>query len=334
MKRLFSVLGASLVAAPAFAEDPVIGAPTPGGIGFQPAATSLAEDAYWFHNIILMPIITAISLFVTALLIYVMLRYNRRANPVPAKFTHNTTAEFLWTSIPVVILIVIAWFSFPLLYKFDAEPNLEVIAEGGGDITGDIDAEAAKLGWVNVKTQGHQWFWTYTYPDYTDVDGYPVEFISNGIHKGLSTDQSRYEELGRTDFASQPKNLAVDYPLVVPAGRYIRYYTAAADVIHAFAVPAFAIKTDAIPGRLNQGWFKVDKPGVYYGQCSELCGKDHAYMPIEVRVVSQAKFDRWMQTMATGDIDAAYAQVSQIADLGKDDTQLASAPATNEVFED
>lgn len=325
MKRLISLITAAIVAAPAFANQPV-----DGGIGFQPAATSLAREAYWFHNWILMPIITVISIFVTALLIWVMVRYNKKANPVPSKFTHNLTVEVLWTGIPVLILIVIAAFSFPLLYKYDAEPNLQEVAASNA---AEVDVAAAELGWINIKAQGHQWYWTYTYPDYIDADGYPVEFVSNGVHKNLSTDQQRYEELGRSDFAAQPKNLAVDYPIVLPVDRYVRYYTAAADVIHAWTVPAFAVKTDAVPGRLNQGWFKVDKPGVYYGQCSEICGKDHGYMPIEVRVVSQAKFDRWIQTMATGDIDAAYAQVSDIASLGDDDTQLASA-ATNDVFED
>lgn len=328
MKRLISLFAAASVAAPAFAAKPV-----EGGIGFQPAATSLAEDAFWFHNIILMPIITVISLFVTALLIWVMVRYNKKANPIPSKFTHNLSIEILWTGIPVLILIVIAAFSFPLLYKFDAEPNLQTIAETEAGGVEEADRVAAELGWVNIKAQGHQWFWTYTFPDYVDADGYPVEFVSNGVHKNLSTDRQRYEDLGRADFAAQPKNLAVDYPLVLPEGRYIRYYTAAADVIHAWTVPAFAVKTDAVPGRLNQGWFKVDEPGVYYGQCSEICGKDHGYMPIEVRIVSQAKFDRWIETMLTGDIDAAYAQVSDIASLGDDDTQLASV-ATNAVFED
>lgn len=328
MKRLISLIAATGIAAPAFANQPV-----EGGIGFQPAATSLAEEAYFFHNVILMPIITVISVFVTALLIWVMVRYNKKANPVPSKFTHNLAIEVLWTGIPVVILIVIAIFSFPLLYKYDAEPDLQSIATGEAGVSEPLDVAAAELGWINIKAQGHQWFWTYTYPDYTDADGYPVEFISNGIHKNLSTDRERYEDLGRTDFDAQPKNLAVDYPIVLPVGRYIRYYTAAADVIHAWTVPAFAVKTDAVPGRLNQGWFKVDKPGVYYGQCSEICGKDHGYMPIEVRVVSQAQFDRWIQTMATGDIDAAYAQVQDIASLGDDTTQLASA-ATTDVFED
>ena len=125
--------------------------------------------------------------------------------------------------------------------------------------------DAAAQGFVNVKAQGNQWNWTYSYPDIVDADGFPLEFVSNGIHKGTSADP--------TDTDLRPRNLAVDYPMVIPAGRYVRYYTAAADVIHSWTVPAFGVKTDAVPGRLNEGWFLVDEPGVYYGQCSELCGR-------------------------------------------------------------
>ena len=318
VKRLATFLAAGLVAAPAFAATP-----EPGGLGLQEPATPLADEAYWFHDVILMPIITIITIFVFALLIYVMFRYNRKANPVPSKFTHNFTIEVLWTGIPILILIFIAFFSFRLLYMFDSEPNLEQVASGEADPWYEVDAEAAAEGWINVKVQGHQWYWTYSYPDLTDADGYAIEFISNGIHKGLSTDRAKYEELGRADFDTQPKNLAVDYPLVVPANRYVRYYTAAADVIHSFAVPAFAIKTDAVPGRLNQGWFYIEEPGVYYGQCSELCGKNHAFMPIEVRVVPQEQYDRWLEVMKTGDVDAATELVQVIDPMGEA-TRLAS----------
>ena len=321
MRRLTTFIAAALYSAPAFAAKP-----EPWGIGFQEPVTPLAEEAFWFHNVILMPIITIISIFVTVLLVYVMVKYRKKSNPVPKKFTHNLTVEALWTGIPVLILLFIAFFSFRLLYMFDSEPNLEKVASGESKPWYEVDVDAASKGWINIKAQGHQWYWTYFFPDYADADGYEVSFPSNGVHKGLPTDQAKYESLGRTDFASQPKNLAVDYPLVVPVKRYVRYYTAAADVIHSWAMPAFAIKTDAIPGRLNQGWFYVEKPGVYYGQCSELCGKDHAYMPIEIRVVSQAKFDRWIELMQAGDWDAAY-------DVVSDKAQLASA-ATNEVFED
>ena len=321
VKRLITLISAMLIATPAFADKPV-----PWAVGFQEPVTPLAHEAFWFHNVILMPIITIISVFVTILLLYVMVKYRKSSNPVPRKFTHNFTVEALWTGIPVLILIFIAIFSFRLLYMFDSEPNLPAISENQSKPWYEVDEEAAKKGWINVKAQGHQWYWTYSFPDIKDADGYEVAFQSNGIHKGLPTDKAKYEALGRTDFDRQPKNLAVDYPLVLPEKRYIRYYTAAADVIHAFAMPAFAVKTDAIPGRLNQGWFYVEKTGVYYGQCSELCGKDHAYMPIEIRVVSQAKFDRWIELMAEGEWDAAY-------DIVADKTQLASV-ATTEILEE
>ncbi len=304
MRILLPTFLALIPARSAFASEP-----TNGGIGFQPAATELARDAFGFHNIVLMPIITLITLVVMGLLLYVMLRFNKRANKTPSKATHNTFVEVVWTVIPVIILVVIAGFSFPLLYKFDKEPDLAAIASGDGPPDARAAAEA---GWVSVKAQGNQWNWTYTYPDLIDADGYPIEFVSNPIHLGLSTD---------TDDGL--RNLSVDYPMVVPAGRYIRYYTAASDVIHSFAMPAFGIKTDAIPGRSNEGWFKVDQPGVYYGQCSELCGVNHAYMPIEVRVVPQQQFDAWVAVMKAGDVDAGARLVAEVQQP-EGDTQVAA----------
>lgn len=281
--------------------------PRNGGIGFQPAATELAEQVAFFNDRVMMPILGGISVLVLALLVYVIARYNRRSNPKPASFSHNTTVEVVWTALPVLILVVIAAFSFPLLYKVDQAPDLEQIASQGG-----ADAEAAEEGWLTVKAQGHQWYWTYIYPDFTDADGFPAEFVSNPLHTGLSTDAS-----------NGIRNLSVDFPVVVPAGRYIRYQTIAADVIHSWTVPSFGIKTDAIPGKLNEGWFKVDEPGVYYGQCSELCGPNHAYMPIEVRVVPQAQFDNWIELIQSGDLDAAAARVATIDPLS--DTKFAQA---------
>lgn len=276
------------------------GKPTPGALGFQDPVTSLATDAFWFHDTILLWMCIIITLFVAGLLVYVMLRFNAKSNPVPSKTTHNVGIEVAWTLFPVMILVGLAVFSFPLLYKYDSAPDLQAIATG--EITETVENQvAATAGWVNVKAQGNQWNWTYSYPDEVDGDGYPLEFTSSPLHLGLSTDPAEGERL-----------LSVDYPMVVPAGRYIRYYTAAADVIHSFAMPSFGIKTDAIPGRLNEGWFKVDAPGVYYGQCSELCGKNHAYMPIEIRVVPQEQYDSWLNTMKTGDFDAAALRVASI----------------------
>lgn len=324
MRHLLATFMSLFLAAPALAATPEDGA-----LGFQPSATRIMERVDWFHNYVLV-IITIITLFVMFLLLWVIVRYNRKANKEARKFSHNTLIEFIWTVVPALILVAIAGLSFPNLYYQDVPPNLEEVVETANELRADnkteqLEAytknyfpEAAAEGYVNVKAQGNQWNWTYSYPDIVDADGYALEFVSNPVHVGLSTDP--------TDAASGPRLLSVDYPMVVPAGRYIRYYTAAADVIHSWTVPAFGVKTDAVPGRLNQGWFLVDQPGTYYGQCSELCGVNHAYMPIEVRVVPQAQFDRWVELMQSGDFDAARASVQQIASLDDTDAsvQLAS----------
>ena len=278
---------------------------------FHPEAmTEFARDAFWFNDMILTPVIIGVTGLVTVLLLWVIIRYNSKAHSKPSRWSHNTVLEIGWTLVPVAILIVIAAFSFPLLYKLDKEPDLSVIAASDQA----EEAAAARQGWVTFKAMGNQWNWTYSFPDYVDEDGYAVEFVSNGLQKGgLST-----------DIPGGLHNLSVDYPLVLPVGRYIRYYTAASDVIHSFAMPSFAIKTDAIPGRLNEGWFKVDEPGIYYGQCSELCGKDHAFMPIEIHVVPQAQFDSWMAMMQAGDVDGAARSVAEIQPLTTP-TRLASA---------
>lgn len=311
MRHLLMSFLALIASAPAFAA-----VPEDGAFGFQAPATRIMERVEFFHMYVLV-IITVITIFVTALLAWVVFRYNRKSNPVPRKFSHNTFIEIVWTLVPALILVAIAGLSFPNLYYQDVAPNLEEIQAKSDRLLAENKTaeyeqyiknhfpEAAKKGFVNVKAQGNQWNWTYTYSDIVDADGYPLEFVSNPIHVGLSTDP----------VDDRLRNLAVDYPMVVPAGRYIRYYTAAADVIHSWTVPAFGVKTDAVPGRLNQGWFLVDQPGTYYGQCSELCGINHAYMPIEVRVVPQAQYDRWVELMLAGDFDAAAASVSQIASL-------------------
>ncbi len=311
VRHIFAVLISACLAAPALAAEPVDGA-----FGMQPAATRIAERVHDFHTFLLW-IITAITALVLALLVWVILRYRRSASPEPRRFSHNTTVEVIWTVVPALILVAIASLSFPNLYYQNVTPNLgqivqtseRLVAEGRSSelqaYTRNHFPDAAAQGFVNVKIQGNQWNWTYTYPDLVDSEGLPVEFVSNGIHKGRSSDP-----------ASGLRLLSTDYPMVIPAGRYIRYYTAAADVIHSWTVPAFSVKTDAIPGRLNEGWFLVDQEGVYYGQCSELCGVDHAYMPIEVRVVPQATFDRWAELMKAGDFDAAAASVRQLASVG------------------
>ncbi|HEY9217484.1 MAG TPA: cytochrome c oxidase subunit II, partial [Phenylobacterium sp.] len=240
--------------AAAFAEE-LIGQPTPKGIGLQPAASPLKESAHFFHDAVLMPIITLICVFVLALLIYCIVRFNKRANPVPARWSHNTPIEIIWTVAPVMILMVIAIFSFRLLFQYHDMPRAD----------------------LTVKATGYQWYWGYEYPD---------QQISEYISNILPEADAKARQV--------PYKLAVTEPIVVPQGKVVRVLITGADVIHAFAVPAFGVIADAVPGRVNEVWFKSDRIGTYYGNCRELCGVDHAFMPIEVRVVSQADFNAWV----------------------------------------
>ncbi|MDR6627713.1 cytochrome c oxidase subunit 2 [Caulobacter segnis] len=261
-----SALAASVVfAGHALAED-LLGQPTPGAIDLQPAASELKHHAIWFHNVILLPIITAITLLVLGLLIWIVVRYNKKANPVPAKFSHNTTVEVIWTLVPVLILMVIAIFSFRLLFHYNDMPKP----------------------YMTVKATGYQWYWGYEYPD---------QKISEIVSLPLTKEQA--------DAKKVPYLLAADNAMVVPVGKVVRVQVTGADVIHAFALPAFGLKTDAIPGRLNETWFKAEKTGVFYGQCSELCGVDHANMPIEIKVVTQAQFDAWVKSKTAPPAPAA-----------------------------
>jgi cytochrome c oxidase subunit 2 len=241
--------------ASALAGDILVGQPTDGAIGMQPGVTPLRKDAIFFHNDILMPIITVISLFVLFLLLWCVFRFNRKSNPVPATWSHNTKLEIAWTLIPVLILVVIAVFSFRLLFEYHDMPKP----------------------YMTVKATGYQWYWGYTYED-TKIP----EIISNILPED------------KAKAAGKPYKLAATEPLVVPVNQVVRVNVTGADVIHAFAVPSFGIITDAVPGRINQTWFKVDRVGTFYGSCRELCGVDHAFMPIEVKVVSQADFDAWL----------------------------------------
>ncbi len=259
---------ATVWALPALADEVLVGQPTPGAIGLQPGVTPLKHDAAFFHDVILLPIITVITLFVLALLVWVVVRYNKKANPTPATWSHNTTIEVIWTVVPVLILMFIAIFSFRLLYAYHDMPKP----------------------YMTVKATGYQWYWGYEYPD----NGIS-EFISNV----LPEDKAKAKNV--------PYLLAATEPLVVPVGKPVRVIVTGADVIHAFAVPAFGIISDAVPGRLNETWFKVERPGVYYGNCRELCGVDHAYMPIEVHAVSQAEFDAWVASKGGYKVGAAPA---------------------------
>jgi cytochrome c oxidase subunit 2 len=203
----------------------------------------------------LLYIITAITVFVLVLLVIVIVRFNARANPIPSRTTHNTLIEIAWTIIPIVILMVIAVPSFKLLFF-------------------QLNIPAAD---VTVKATGKQWYWSYNYPDNGQI-----EFDSLMLKEG-----ERKE--------GQPRLLAVDNEMVVPVNKTVRVITTGADVIHSFTVPSFGIKIDAVPGRINETWFKATREGIYYGQCSELCGKDHAYMPIAVHVVSEQAFAAWLE---------------------------------------
>jgi cytochrome c oxidase subunit II len=248
-----AVAGVALFASgAAFAE---LGQPAPWEWSLQQSGSVVMDHINSFHNGLLV-VITVITLFVLALLIAVMVKFNARANPTPSRTTHHTLLEVAWTLIPVMILVGIAIPSFRLLFL-------------------QLDIPKADL---TIKATGKQWYWTYTYPD----NG-KFEFDSL-----LACDEARAK-------CTPPRLLSVDNEIVVPVDKVVRVQTTGADVIHSFAVPAFGIKIDAIPGRLNETWFKAEKVGMYYGQCSELCGKDHAYMPIAVRVVEDKDFTAWVE---------------------------------------
>ncbi len=331
--------------------------PEKGGYTLQKAGTPLAEEIHIFHNWLIMPVMTGISLFVLALLTYTIIRYREKANPVPATFSHNTTIEIIWTFVPIVILLIIALPSFDLLYKEGKMPDgKQVIAQSNGsqtsfefandfnarrtvtkkghldvfvsskkfenrltykkdytvdgfgdeiltislnepvrageqviiqggrtrigsgkflDLFGEDRSEIALSPTVTLKAQGNQWNWKYTYPEFGDF-----EFTSFMLPKEETT-----EELYLYD---------TDNHVVLPVGESIRLITTASDVIHSWAMPAFAVKVDAVPGRNNETWFKVNEPGMYYGQCSEICGKDHSFMPISVKVVTRPEFETWV----------------------------------------
>ena len=239
--------------------------PRPWEMGFQPAATGIAEQIHWFERYTLWFIIP-ITLLVLVLLIWCILRFRASANPEPSKTSHNTMIEVIWTIGPVIVLLFLAVPSFQLL-------------------TAQYSPEEPKL---TVKATGYQWYWGYEY----QVDN-PVSFDSV-----ILSDADR-AALGKEDRAIYPRLLAVDNEVVVPVGETVRLLVTAADVIHSWTIPAFGVKMDAIPGRINETWFKADREGLYFGQCSELCGKDHAFMPIAVRVVSRDLYDTWLAAAAT-----------------------------------
>jgi cytochrome c oxidase subunit II len=242
------------LAAPA-AEAQIFGGPKSGEIGFLPANTENADGIFWFHNWILLPATIAISLLVLALIVYIVWRFNETANPVPSRRTHNGVLEFAWTVAPALVLVVIAVPSFRLLAQ-----QLIIPAP---DLT--------------LKVTASQWHWNYGYPK------------SEG---GFSFDSLYVEEKDLKP--GQPNIITADHEMVVPVGKVIEVDVTSQDVIHSFSVPSFGIKIDAIPGRLNKTWFKAEHEGMFYGQCSNICGIDHAFMPINVRVLSQSDYEAWL----------------------------------------
>ena len=286
MKNLFSTTGllAAVAAAPALAQEnlEIIGAPIDGKMGFQPAATELARDIHALDNLLLI-VITIITVFVTALMLWCIYRFSKKRNPDAASFTHHTTVEVLWTVVPIVVLVFIGAYSLPILFKQQEIPSAD----------------------VTIKAIGNQWYWTHEYVDHDfGFDSYLI-----GSDATLDTslraedenvtafvlDEHMEAKLAEAGYSRNEWLLATDTAVVVPVNKTIVVQVTGADVIHAWTIPAFGVKQDAVPGRLAQLWFKAEKEGIYFGQCSELCGKDHAYMPITVKVVSQEAYEAWLQ---------------------------------------
>lgn len=260
MKKLFatSALLSVFASLPARAQDglEIIGAPVDRAMGFQPAATELARRLQALDGFILV-VITLITIFVTALMLWVIVRYNRTRNPEPETFTHNTPIEVAWTVIPIVILVGLGAYSLPVLFHQQEIPKAD----------------------ITIKATGYQWYWGYEYVD--------EEF-------GFDSYMLAREELEEYGYSQSEYLLATDTAVVVPVGKTVVVQVTGADVIHAWTIPAFGVKQDAVPGRLAELWFEAEKEGIYFGQCSELCGKDHAYMPITVKVVSQDAYEQWL----------------------------------------
>lgn len=264
LRRLAIGAGGALASGGAVVADalPKVGVPHPEGTGFQPASSVTAVVAQGLDHILLI-ICAIIVAFVTVLLLVVIVKFGAKRHPVPAKFTHNSPLEIAWTLIPIVVLVFIGSFSLPALFQQEEIPAADVL----------------------VKVTGNQWYWSYEYPD----DG--VSFDS------VLLDKDKLEAAG---YAPSDYLLAADNALVVPVNKNIVVQVTASDVMHAWAVPAFAVMHSAVPGRLGQLWFKAEKEGVYFGQCTTLCGSNHAYMPIVVKVVSQEAYDAWLAQAKTG----------------------------------
>ncbi len=268
-----AVLALSGLGASAWANG--IGYAEPGQIGFQVGVTPIAREIHAFHNQLLLPIITVICLVVLALLGWCIFRFNEHANPTPSRTTHNTLLEVAWTIVPVLILVVIAIPSFRLLTRQLVIPKPDMV----------------------IKATGKQWYWSYDYPK--DQAG------------GFGFDSALLDEKDMKP--GDIRLLSVDNEAVVPVDKVVEVQVTGADVIHSFIVQSLGIRMDAVPGRLNTTWFKAEREGIYYGQCSKLCGKDHAYMPIAVRVVSQPQYEAWLQDAKKKYADAAFRPVTLAA---------------------
>jgi cytochrome c oxidase subunit 2 len=288
MKNLLSTSGllAAFAAAPAVAQNTldnleIIGAPIDGKMGFQPAVTELASD---IHNLdyLLLIICTIITLFVTGLMFWCIFRFSKKRNPEAASFTHHSTIEVLWTVVPIVVLVFIGAYSLPILFKQQEIPTAD----------------------VTIKAIGNQWYWTHEYVDHGfGFDSYLIgsdATLDNNVRPedenvtAFVLDEHMEAKLADAGYSRDEWLLATDTAVVVPVNKTIVVQVTGADVIHAWTIPAFGVKQDAVPGRLAQLWFKAEREGIYFGQCSELCGKYHAYMPITVKVVSQEVYDAWL----------------------------------------
>jgi cytochrome c oxidase subunit 2 len=285
---------AALLPTLAFAQDE--GHPVDGQIGLQPSVTPIMDSIHVFHDGILLWSAGLITLLVLVLLVVVIVRFNAKANPTPSTTTHNTLIEVLWTVLPILVLVVIAIPSFGVLTDQLTLPDGERKYLGSNIFSfGDVEVPAPEL---TVKATGQQWYWDY---EYMDQDA--------GFSSSMLQEDDRQAQK-----PGQPRLLAVDYEMVVPVDTTVRLLVTAdpVGVIHAFAVPSFGVKIDAVPGKLNETWFNARKTGIYYGQCSELCGKDHAFMPIAVRVVEKEDFALWMEALQAGFVDDANATLAQV----------------------
>ena len=260
----------------------IIGEPVDGKMGFQPAVTRVAQDIHDLDHLILI-IITLITIFVTGLILWVAVRYNRKRNPVAASFTHHTPVEILWTVAPIVILVLIGAYSLPILFRQQEIPQAD----------------------LTIKATGNQWYWSYEYVD----EGFGFDSYMIGAPAVGGENRKTPEVIAQLEAAGYTEQqflLATDTAVVIPVGQTIVVQVTGSDVIHSWAMPAFGVKQDAVPGRLAETWFTAEKEGVYFGQCSELCGNAHAYMPITVKVVSEEAYAQWL-----GNAKEEYAGIPQ-----------------------